>query len=306
MGRFRLLAALSCALGAFALPATARADDLISNWPELLPGLTTEYDPNSANECTSGKIQCVDAVIKEMTKRIKPQANSCSHNSLFSLLYLRVTTTYRQQVGAPGDYFSDEAFVNHEDAVFASYFFDAMDDYSSGHRDRVPLAWQIALDAARDKSVTGMGNIELGVNAHVNRDLPYVLAAIGLVKPDGTSRKPDHDLVNEILYDAYAPAMAEGARRFDPSVNTDYGNALANSLGYQSGMAAIQAWRENAWRFAEELVSAPNASARAQVAQNIENSAAAQAQAIKAASAYGPLQSSASRDAYCAAHHNDS
>jgi hypothetical protein len=306
MRRFRLLVAVSCALGAFALPTAAHADDLIANWPELLPGLTDTYDPNSANECTSGRIKCVDSVIKEMTKRIGPQANSCSHNALFSLLYLRVTTTYRDEVGAPGDFFSDEAFVNHEDAVFASYFFNAMDDYAGGHRDRVPLAWQIALDAARDHSVSGLGNLMLGVNAHVNRDLPYVLAAIGLVKPDGSSRKPDHDLVNEILYDAYGPAIAEGARRFDPSINTDYGNALANSLGYQSGMAAIQGWRESAWRFAEQLESAPDAGARAQVAQNIENFAASQAQLIKAATAYGPLQSSASRDAYCAAHHNDS
>src|SRR5262245_43837487 len=144
MRRFRLLVAVLCALGAFFVPSAARADDLALNWPELLPGLTDTYDPNSANECTSGRIQCVDAVIKEMTKRIKPQANSCDHNALFSLLYLRVTTTYRDEVGAPGDFFSDERFVNHEDAVFASYFFDALDDYKSGHRDRVPLAWQIA------------------------------------------------------------------------------------------------------------------------------------------------------------------
>jgi Family of unknown function (DUF5995) len=303
MRRFRLLVVLSCALGAFALPSAARADDLALNWPDVLPGLTDTYDPNSANECTSGKIKCVDSVIKEMTKRFKPQATSCDHNALFSLLYLRVTETYRDEVGAPGDFFSDEGFVNHEDAVFASYLFNAEDDYANGHRDRVPLAWRIALDAARDKAVSGEGNLLLGVNAHVNRDLPYVLAAIGLVKPDGSSRKPDHDLVNEILYDAYAPAIAEGAQRFDPSVNTTLPVALANALSYQTGMGAIQGWRESAWRFAERLESAPDASARAEVAQEIENFAATQAQAIKAATAYGPLQSSASRDAFCATHH---
>jgi Family of unknown function (DUF5995) len=301
--RFRLLVAVSCAFGAALAPSTARADDLILNWPDLLPGLTDTYDPNSANECTSGKIRCVDSVIKEMTKRFKVQAQSCDHNALFSLLYLRVTETYRDEVGAPGDFFSDEAFVNHEDAVFAGYFFAAMDDYRSGHRDRVPAAWQIALDAARDKAVSGMGNLLLGVNAHVNRDLPYVLAAIGLVKPDGSSRKPDHDLVNEILYDAYGPAISEGAARFDPSINTSMPVPLATTLTYNSGMAAIQGWRENAWRFAERLESAPDAAARAEVSLQIENFAATQAELIRAGTLYGPLQSSASRDAYCAGHH---
>src|SRR4051812_26055338 len=183
MRRFRRLVVISCALGALFVPSAARADDLVLNWPEVLPGLTDAYDPDSGNQCSSGRIQCVDSVIKEMTRRIKPQAAGCDHNAMFSLLYLRVTTTYRGQVGAPGDFFSDEAFVNHEDAVFASYFFGAMDDYRNGRRDRVPAAWQIALDAARDHAVSGLGNLLLGVNAHVNRDLPYVLAAIGLVKP---------------------------------------------------------------------------------------------------------------------------
>jgi hypothetical protein len=301
--RFRVLVAVSCAFGAALAPSTARADDLIVNWPDLLPGLTDTYDPNSANECTSGKIKCVDSVIKEMTKRFTPELQSCDHNAMFSLLYLKVTQTYRDEVGAAGDFFSDEAFVNHEDAVFASYFFKAKDDYVNGHRDRVPLAWQIALDAARDKSISGMGDLMLGVNAHVNRDLPYVLAAIGLVKPDGSSRKPDHDLVNEILYDAYGPAIAEGAARLDPSVGSSYPTPLAATLGYNGGMAAIQAWRESAWRYAERLESAPNAAARTEVSQEIESYAAGQAQAIRTATQYGPLDSSASRDAYCAGHH---
>jgi hypothetical protein len=37
--------------------------------------------------------------------------------------------------------------------------------------------------------VTGSGDLLLGISAHVNRDLPFVLASLGLVAPDGTSRK---------------------------------------------------------------------------------------------------------------------
>ncbi len=283
--------------------AQASADDLLVDWSAVLPGLTDQYDRNSANVCNSGQITCVDIVVHEMQKRFDPLASSCDHNAPFALLYLRVTEIYRQEVGADPNFFSDNDFVNHEDAVFAGYYFDAFDNYQGGKRDRVPPPWQIAFDAARARDVNGTGNLLLGVNAHVQRDLPFALYRLGLVKPDGFSRKPDHDKVNQILYDAYGPAMDEAARRFDPSVNTTLPLALANALGQQTFYNTVEAWRETAWRNAERLASAPDDASRAAVAQGIENYATSQAQLIRTASAYGPLQSSASRDAYCAVNH---
>jgi len=65
-------------------------------------------------------------------------------------------------------------------------------------------------------------------------------------------------------------------------------------------------WREQAWRNAEALTNAPTAAARALVAQQIEATAAVEAQTIVAATRYIPLlTSSSSRDAYCAVHHWD-
>jgi hypothetical protein len=295
---------LFCLVGLL-LPASAAADTLLLDWSALLPGLTDTYTPNSANACNSGQIQCVDAVINEMQRRFTPLAGSCDHNALFALLYLRVTQTYRQEVGANPAFFSDNHFVNHQDVVFANRYFQALDNYSTGHLAQVPQAWQIALDAARTRSVTGTGDLLLGVNAHVQRDLPFVLYAIGLVKPDGSSRKPDHDKVNQILYDAYGPALQEAAGRFDPSVNMQLPIALPVVAGFsnQTFFNVVEAWREVAWRNAERLASAPDDATRAAVARDIENYAASQAQLIRSGTAYGLLQSSASRDAFCAANH---
>jgi hypothetical protein len=313
MSRLRLLLlALTCAAVVLA-PARALADtttttiatsptSILVDWSSLLPGLTDQYDPNSANDCVAGRVNCVDATIREMQRRFGPLATACDHNALFALLYLRVTQQYRQAVSNP-TYFSDNAFVNHEDAVFAKYYFRAVDNYGAGNYGGVPQAWMIALSSAAARSVSGEGDLLLGVNAHVQRDLPFVLAAIGLVKPDGTSRKPDHDLVNQILYAAYQPAITEAAQRFDPSVNFTL-PAQLQTASYQTFFQAVEVWREIAWRNAERLVSAPDAASHALVAQSIEDYATSQAMGIQATSAYlPPLTSTASRDAYCAVNH---
>ena len=296
---------LVCALASFGFAATAHADTLLVDWSSLLPSFSDQYDPNSSNICVAGHIQCVSTVIDEMNKRFAPLTASCDHNALFALLYLRVTQTYYNEVSANPNFFMDTDFVNHEDPTFARRYFDAYDNYQAGNLSRVPMAWQIAFNAARDRTVSGTGDLLLGVNAHVQRDLPFVLAEIGLTFPNGTSRKPDHDKVNQILYDAYGPALTEAAARFDPTVDPSipFQPALAASLGDQTLFNTVEAWREIAWRNAERLVAAQgDPVAYAQVAQSIEDYAASQAQMIVSLTQNTPGQGSSARDAYCAAN----
>jgi hypothetical protein len=274
--------AWSVSLGA--LPAAAEPPFV--PWSALLPGLTTEYEPSSANLCNHGHLNCVDAVIREMSERVDVLDSSCNHNVLFGLTYLRTTEAYRVAVVEPG-FFSDPPFINHQDAVFADYYFDAWEAYRAGSTSPVPRAWQLAFAAADAKRVSGTGNILLGMSAHVNRDLPLVLAAIGLVKPDGSSRKPDHDKVNVFLNRVVAPLFAEAATRYDPTV--DDAQIHGSELDEAALLQILVAWRERAFRNAELLVSAPTPAARALVAAEIERTAAIEANLIIVATAYTPL-----------------
>jgi len=286
---------------AFALaPAAAYADDPpFLGWTALLPGFTTRYEPSSENDCTAGRTRCVDAAIREMQRRFDPLATSCDHDAIFALSYLRTTEEYRRTIDDP-TFFSDTRFVNHEDAVFARYYFDAYDAWHQGRRADVPAAWATAFGAAADRAMPASGNLSLGINAHVQRDLPFVLAGIGLVKPDGSSRKPDHDRVNEFLNRVTVPLYAEIARRFDPSIRaTDPPGTVDDMALFQ----IIPAWREIAWRNAERLVNAPTPAARALVAASIEAYAASQAATIRLGLGYGLLRNSAARDAYCRVNH---
>jgi hypothetical protein len=294
------IALLVLVLLALARPATAVAEDPpFVGWSELLPGLSLPYDVTSPDDCIAGRVQCVDRVIREMTRQFEPLASSCDHDAIFSLTYLRVTEEYRRTVEDP-TFFDDTTFVNHEDVVFAGYYFAAYDAWQDGQIAFVPPAWRVAFDAARDRAVSANGNLLLGINAHVQRDLPFVLYSIGLVKPDGTSRKPDHDRVDEILNRVTDDLIAEIARRFDPSI--DDGN-LRTTLDDLVLFQAIASWRETAWRHAELLALAQTEEARDQVAEEIEGYAVSQALAIRTATQYVPFTGGSTlRDAYCATH----
>ncbi len=289
--------ALVLTVGAGTGPAVAEEDPPFVGWSTALPPLAGSYEPTSSDDCVAGRVQCVEKVIREMEKRFGPQAEGCPHSAVFALAYLRTTEEYLQTTLSPG-FYDDPSFVNHEDAAFAAMYFDAYDAWTTGRPERVPPAWRVAFQAADGRQVTGSGDLLLGMNAHVNRDLPFLLAAIGQTAPDGTSRKPDHDQINVMLNSVVEPLMAEEAARFDPDMartRTPYG------VGYTALMQMLVEWRESAWRQAELLVAAPDDEARAQIAASIEADAALKAQEIVAATSYvAPLTSSDARDAYCA------
>lgn len=296
------VAALAFLVVALAFPGSAAGEDApFVGWSALLPGLSLPYDPSSPDDCIAGRVQCVDRTIRDMTRRFDALASSCDHNAIFSLIYLRVTEEYRRTVEAP--FFDDTPFVNYEDTVFAHYYFAAFDAWTTARTAEVPPAWRVALDVARARSVSATGDLLLGINAHVQRDLPLVLYALGLVRPDGASRKPDHDRVNVILNRVADDVLAEIARRFDPTVDdTNLPTGLDDATLFQ----LLAGWREKAWRNAELLAAAPTPAARELVVAAIEYDATMEARAIASSTRYAPLSNgSVTRDNYCAAHHDD-
>jgi hypothetical protein len=282
--------------------ASASTTDPNVAWSSYLAGWTDEYVPSSSNDCVAGRDKCLKATLKELARIADDTAKSCSHDAVFSRAYLRMTQTYGWSRDIAG-YYQDVPFANHQDAVFAKKYTDAYYAYQAGDLASVPKAWQIAFDASRDKRVSASGSLLLGMNAHINRDLPFVLATVGLVAPDGSSRKPDYDAVEKWLYTATEPLMAEVAARFDATA--DDGSdpfGLSNLTLFQ----LVSGWREEAWRNAEALVSAKTPEERALVASSIEDAAATEAQTILQTESYAPpLTSSGPRDQWCAAHHDD-
>ena len=281
--------------------ATASTQPSVA-WSSHVAGWTGEYVPASDDDCVSGRDTCLKATLKELARIADDTAATCSHDAVFARAYLRMTQTYGWSRDIPG-YYEDVPFANHQDAVFARYYTDAYDAYRSGDRASVPESWRIAFDASRDRRVSASGSLLLGMNAHINRDLPFVLAAVGQLGPDGSSRKPDYDAVEQWLHTATRPMLAEIASRFDPTAD-DADDPLG--LSYLTLFQLVSAQRQAAWRNAEALVSAPTPEARSLVAASIEAEAVAAARTLLATQSYAPPVTSAGpRDSWCAAHHDD-
>jgi hypothetical protein len=296
-----IAAALCTAALAGVSAAPASAENLtLPNWPELLPplpGTPAGTVPLPFDTCPEGELSCPVEVIEEMTERWEPLDQACDHRAVFALTYLRTTEEFLRTVTEEPETFRDQPWINHEDAVFAELYFQAYDAWEEG--GQVPAAWRIAFEAAASPNLTGLGDLLLGMNAHINRDLPYTLAHVGLVHGDGSSRKLDHDRVNQFLDRVIDPLQVEVAELYDPLFTlTDAEPLPVDEVG---ALAAIRLFRENAWRNAERLVRARTAAQRAFVSQTIEAEAALGARTIQLASTlpgYGPT-----RDAHCAAAH---
>ena len=147
-------------------------------WRRVATTLGTRLDPGSSNPCARGAPSCMDAVVGEMGARLRPLAASCDHLAPFALMYMNVSREVRTGVRAAR--YRSPPYVAHLDAVFASLYFHAIDTWRTGRRDLVPRAWRIAFSAAAARRVSGLGDMLLGMNAHISRDLPYALAAVGL------------------------------------------------------------------------------------------------------------------------------
>lgn len=267
-----------------------------SQWQAIGPTLGGKLDPTSINICDSGQPACMDAVVAEMSQRIA--ALGCSHLAPFATMYRQVSAEIRASADARR--YIDPAYVVHLDAVFSTYYYHALDAWRAGRRNQVPQAWRIAFSAAENRQVSTLGDMLLGMNAHISRDLPYALATVGLRFPDGRSAVGDVIAVNKDIERATQPILAQIRAHYDPSLAPP--PDLPHWVKPSEIPKIIAQWRLEAIANARDLLDAHSAADRVQVETRIDTTATLRALLIWRATAYADsARDSAPRDAYCAA-----
>jgi len=254
--------------------------------------------------CPTGADRCVDVVTREMTRHYK--SFGCDHNAVFALLYLRTTEGIRNSIRA--GYFLDRSLLNREATSFARFYLDPVYAWEQGRDTVVADAWRIAFEHAEDQALHAFGNMFLGINAHVNRDLPFVLYRLGMVRQDDgyAARYEDHMRVDDVLAMTRPIAFQGIALTLDNSIYIPgLLDHLAQDASFLNDPFLVPKWRQHAWEQAERLRDAPDAAARAAVAADIEAYAASVANEIVEATRYpiefdGRTLTAESRNAYCA------
>ena len=168
------------------------------------------------------------ALVHDLDQRLADLPGGHAHRATFLGTYRRTTLAVGRAVQR--GFFEDPAWVLRWTAVFGRYFTDAHDADLDGRP--VPRPWRLAFGL--DPAVHPLAHLLVGMNAHINYDLPQaVLDVIGpadFADPDVlASRVRDHDRIDEVLAGRVAAEDAEigGPRRLLDRVLTP-ANRLAS------------------------------------------------------------------------------
>ena len=180
-------------------------------------------------------------------------------NKPFALLYLRTTEGMRDANRA--DEFSDPAFWDRAVIpTFANYYLDAYAAWKRGHLHDVDPAWRIAFRANPEKlNCTQL--IYLGINAHINNDLAFMIEEMG-----ARYTYPDHKHVDDVLAFRTRPTVY-------PEIQRDLCPGLFTEVIPATADRDIFAWRQLAWDNAQRLLSAPTPEAHDAIAKEIRQHA---------------------------------
>ena len=247
--------------------------------------------PGPVPGCRHAGLNCLQTTIRRLHQR--EDKLGCDHRAVFATTYRVLTQVMLERLRKEPRFFRFPRYLYFEDGLFADVYVANSAAWPRGRR--VPPAWRIAFETARDSDVTAAQDMLLGINAHVQNDMPFVLAALGQRTRGGVSRKPDHDRENEILADAYQRVVDTVERRYDPSVGvTNPDGVPADDV---AGLEIVKRWREDVWRNAERLIATrKDPQQHAEVVDDIEQNAADWATGIAADQTPGYR---AQRDAYC-------
>jgi hypothetical protein len=188
---------------------------------------------------------------------------------IFLTLYRIVSAEMRDRVAQRA--FADNDWVHRYAVTFANYYREALEAYDEGRSSEVPKAWRLCFDAARSGRGLVLMDMLLGVNAHVNNDLPLALRSVG-IDPGREARYQDHAAVNEVLGSVTERATTQLARLYAPGLTGM--DDCAGQIDEMLSLFSLQVARESAWESAVALANARNTTERALVSRLIGSRAA--------------------------------
>ncbi|HEX7535847.1 MAG TPA: DUF5995 family protein [Dermatophilaceae bacterium] len=141
----------------------------------------------------------IAAVVAGMQRRLDRLPARLSHQRVFLSTYQRTTQAVGEAINRGS--FEDPGWVGRWDVAFASLYLTALDLELEGPGP-ASRPWRLAFAASPD--LPPLRHVLLGINAHVNYDLPQALLAV--ISDDDFSdplvmdrRRRDHERIDRVL-----------------------------------------------------------------------------------------------------------
>ncbi len=210
--------------------------------------------------------------------------------AIFLTLYGIVSAEMRARVAEGG--FADTAWVQRYAVAFANLYRTALEDYEAGRMAAVPAAWRLCFDAAKAGRGLVLQDMFLGVNAHVNNDLPAALSSVS-IDPDRPGRYKDHAAVNAVLGSVTERATQRISALYAPGVAMM--DECAGQFDEMASLFSLEVARESAWDAAVSLANARTSFERRLTTTLIGSRAAVVARLLLAPTAHALFMSTCRR-----------
>ena len=222
----------------------------------------------------------IDELIGRMADRLESLRAAGDQRQYFHATYQRTTIAVAQEIKRGG--FADPEWVERWDVVFADLYLDALEAALAGREPSRP--WAIAFGAPAD--LPALRHVLLGMNAHINYDLPQALVAVitdeQFDDPELLARREaDHRAIDTVLASRVAAEDDELTALSRPSTLLDRLLRPFNRLGTQRFLREA---REKVWANAIALSRArrQGPDAYAAVLAQLEELSAAKVAALMA------------------------
>jgi hypothetical protein len=162
----------------------------------------------------------IEELIGRMAALLAPLQADGDRRRYFHATYQRTTIAVAEELNRGG--FADPEWVERWDVAFADLYLDALEASLAGRAPARP--WEIAFNAPAD--LPPLRHVLLGMNAHINYDLPQALiAVIAEEQFDDPAllarREADHRAIDNVLASRVAAEDDELTRLSGPAPPLD-------------------------------------------------------------------------------------
>lgn len=194
-----------------------------------------EKDPEQPTDPGSG-----DTLVRTVEQLRQLALASPDASGFFPAMYAHVTAAVHDRCVA-GEWADPAAMVTFT-RTFAELYTTAAQDRRSAAR-----CWRASWDVAADPDLLIAQHLLLGINAHVNFDLPQAVVTVADRTGDLAAIRPDFDAVNGLLAEAYQGVAQRLGRvaRWTGALGSVGGGRLFNF--------SLERARDQAWAAAERL-----------------------------------------------------